>query len=205
MLDCLLFFFFFREWENLRYFLLDFLPSFSVLGGEETWRAAKREGMPKGKKTKQTWKGDSRNFFTNLINIWFSIELLKKWIELLFIAMGSGSCVAQTSVAPGSNLISANTQDLYLVWFFPLKMQRLWERRLPGCAQHAAELGEKEGHLLKDAPLHLSPELRCRSLNCFHQQMPLAFCRSSVRSERHKWRKQNILSLVSFKKFNCYD
>lgn len=119
--------------------------------------------------------------------------------------MESESYVLQNSVAPGSNLISANTQDLYLVQFSPLELQRLWELRLPGCAQHVAELGEKGGHVLKDARLHLSPDLRCRSLNCFRQQVPLAFCRSSVKSERHKLRKWNILSLILFKKFNYYD
>lgn len=64
--------------------------------------------------------------------------------------MESGSCVPQPAVAPGSNLVSTNTRDLYLAPLFPLKMQRLWGCGLAGCAQHIAELGEQGGHLLKD-------------------------------------------------------
>lgn len=130
---CWVFYFFFREWENLIYFC----PLFLSWEERKLGWQIKRERMPKEKKIKpQTWKDNSWNASINLINIWFSIELLKKWIELLVIAMESGSCVPPTSVAPGSNLISANAQ------FFPLKMQRLLKRRLAGCAQHIAELGE---------------------------------------------------------------
>lgn len=81
--------------------------------------------------------------------------------------MESGSCVQQTSVAPGSNLISANTRDLYLARFFPLKMQRLWERGLAGCAQHIAELGEQEGHPLKDTRLRFISQITLQQLELF--------------------------------------
>lgn len=100
--------------------------------------------------------------------------------------MESGSRVPQTSVAPGSNLISANTRDIDLAPFFPLKMQRLSERGLAGCAQHTAELGEQEGHPLKDTHLRFISWITLQKLELF----PSASASRLLQKLCDKWRTQ---------------
>lgn len=65
-------------------------------------------------------------------------------------------------------------------------MQRLWERGLAGCAQHIAELGEQEGHPLKDTRLRFISRITLQQLELF----PSASTSRVSEKLCDKWRTQ---------------